>query len=135
MTIDTPHGDDTPLDWTLSKPPTPPARRGGRGGPGATRALTGGVVRTLALSLLAVFLLAGCAAYRPTGAWGIEAENGFLYSCELRAGVAYCSCMLGYMELHATVQEAAYDSTTVSSGGGTPQYIQSGVNQCRLAIG
>jgi hypothetical protein len=82
----------------------------------------------LAVAIAATFLT-GCAAYRPTGAFGIYFENSFLYSCELRARSAYCGCVLGYMEQNLSEQQVEADFQT---GGVTPD-IQPGVNACQLA--
>lgn len=83
----------------------------------------------LAVAVTAV-LLTGCAAYRPTGAYGLEFENAFLNSCELRAPVARCTCLLGYLEANYTVGqvEADYRAGTIASD------MQPGVNTCQFAV-
>lgn len=80
----------------------------------------------IASAVAAALLLSGCAAYRPTGAWGIYAENAFLNSCELRARVAYCSCMLGFLEQRESIEQA--------SSGIYPADFQTGVNTCQWAF-
>jgi hypothetical protein len=80
------------------------------------------------------FLLPGCAVYRPTGAYGIYFENGFLGSCELRASVARCTCALGYLEQTVTEQQAINDAQSLANGYGTPAEIQTGINLCQWAI-
>lgn len=87
----------------------------------------------LAVAVAATFLT-GCAAYRPTGAYGVYYENSFLYSCELRARVAYCSCMLGFLEQTVSAQQADYDGMAIASGSPAPAYIQTGASQCQWAF-
>ena len=54
----------------------------------------------------------------------------FLSSCELRATVAYCACVLGYLEANYTVSQVdAY-----FAAGTIPSAMQPGINACRLAV-
>ena len=80
--------------------------------------------------LCAVFLLTGCAMYRPTGVWGYPVENAFLSTCEMRARVPYCACMLGFLEQNASEQQAMSDF----AGGVIPAWAQTGVNECQWAV-
>lgn len=83
----------------------------------------------LTVAVLASFLT-GCAAYRPTGAYGIYFENSFLTSCELRAPVARCTCLLGYLEQNYTVGqvEADYAAGSIASD------MRPGINTCQFAV-
>lgn len=87
----------------------------------------------LAVAVAATFLT-GCAAYRPTGAYGVYYENSFLYSCELRARVAYCSCTLGYLEQFVSMEQVARDGNAFAAGGPVPAYMQAAGAQCQWAF-
>lgn len=91
-------------------------------------------VGIIASAAVAVGILSGCAAYRPTGAYGVYFENSFLYSCELRARVAYCSCTLGYLEQNVSAQRIESDGMAIASGAGAPAYMQTAAAQCQLVI-
>lgn len=90
------------------------------------------------LSMIAVALaaltLTGCAAYRPNGAYGIYFENAYLSSCEMRARVSYCTCTLGYLEQHVSVQQVAYDGNNMAQGGQLPGYMQTAASVCQWAV-
>lgn len=86
------------------------------------------------LLICALFLLTGCAVYRPTGAWGYADEDSFLSSCELRTRVAYCACMLGYLEQSVSEQRVVADANVYQSGSVVPTYMQAGAAQCRWAV-
>jgi hypothetical protein len=85
-----------------------------------------------AVAVVAVLatLLTGCAVYRPTGSWGVYEENAFLGSCELRAGTAKCTCLLGYLEQNYSEAQIAadYQAGTITSD------MQPGVNACEWAL-
>ncbi|MCW2902268.1 MAG: hypothetical protein JWO67_4533 [Streptosporangiaceae bacterium] len=88
----------------------------------------------LLTALAAAASLTGCAAYRPNGSYGVYYENAFLYSCELRARVAYCSCMLGYLEQTVSAQQADYDGNAIATGAPVPAYVQTGAALCQWAV-
>jgi hypothetical protein len=87
-------------------------------------------LKFIVLTVCAAFVLTGCAMYRPTGAYGLYVENSFLSSCEMRARVPYCSCMLGFLEQNASEQQAMSDF----AGGVIPAWAQTGVNECQWAV-
>jgi len=84
----------------------------------------------IAAAVTAATLLTGCATYRPTGAYGLEFENSFLYSCELRSPVARCTCLLGYLEQNYSLQQVVADY----QAGVIATDMQPGVNACQFAV-
>lgn len=91
-------------------------------------------LKFLVPTVCAAFVLTGCAMYQPTGAWGMAYENAFLSTCEMRARVAYCSCMLGYLERNVSVGQVSYDGNAVGAGGAVPEYVRTGASQCQWAV-